>query len=70
MSELTCIALILIRVIEESITHAHHALITLTSFNLVPKLLEPHPVVRVLRADDPICQQLVHHVNIVQDVDD
>lgn len=69
MHQLGCVSLVLKRVIEESITHAHHALLV-APFKVIPELLEPHPVVWLARLRDLVLQKLVNHVDVVDDVKD
>ena len=68
MNEFGCIALILEGVIEEGIAHANQAFLSL--IDLIPELLEPHPVIRVASLRDIVSQELVHDIDVVDNVQD
>lgn len=61
------ISLVLVSVIEEGITHTYSSSLRLCS---VPQLLKPHPIVRLLRLNDLVVQQIISHLNVVNDVKD
>ena len=68
MNKFGCVTLILESVIKEGIAHANQALLSL--IKLVPELLEPHPIIWVASLCDIVSQQLVHNIDIVDDVQD
>lgn len=68
MHELGGVALVFESVIEEGVTHANHAL--LATIELVSELFEPHPVVGVASLRDLVLQELIHHIDVVDDVQD
>ncbi len=70
MHKFGSIALILKSVVEESITHANLALVTLSGINVVFKLLEPLPVINVLTLHNGILSELLNNINVVNDIKD
>jgi hypothetical protein len=68
MDQLRCISLVLKSIIEESVCHTNLGLLS-ASLNGVLELFMPHPVAWVLACHDYlVTDQLVNHVNIVDDV--
>jgi len=65
VDEFGCIALILIGVVKESVTHTNQGGLILES---VSELLVPHPVVRVLRLDDLVIHKVINNLDIMNDV--
>ena len=69
MHKLGCVALVLEGVVEEGVAHADETLLA-AGVELIAQLLVPHPVVGVARGCDLVAQELVHHVDVVDDVED
>ena len=65
------VALVLEGVVEECVAHAYLALVALLDVDVILELLEPHPVVDVLRLQNLlVLEQLLHHIDVVDDVED
>lgn len=69
MHQLRCISLVFKCVVKEGVAHSHHALF-FPWIDVVPQLLEPHPVVWLTRLDNAISEQLVYNIDVVDDVKD
>ena len=69
MDELRGIALILEGVIEEGIAHANQALLFGT-IKIVAELLIPHPVTSIARLYDSVIEELLHDIDVVDNIQD
>lgn len=69
MDKLRSISLILIGIVKECIAHTNLWSIFFDVHEIL-KLLEPHPIIRILRVNNLILQKLIHNINVMNNVKD